>query len=516
MVKKLWQLALLIGLTWSGMAVADARFTLKADKKTIALGEPLTVELRADDGREPLSGISLDQLKQNFNVYGISSNMQTQTRKGRTVSVESMTLILYPLRSGKLQLPALRYMKKASKALDISVTESGKNTLPVIFKTAIDVPSLQVRQAATLTLEIYDDGTLQWTVPGELLAAGAHQRRLAESQREEMVEGTRYTVHRYAWALMPLREGILKVEFPLLDAFKFGTRLRYPLAALKFDVAAVPAYLPVHVHIGKLQVTSEALPDEIALDRPVNWTLTVKGSGLSEAGLAKLLSSIRGNETLRFYPPLITIADNERATTAAQTLRVTLPLVALQAGSLQLPEINLPYYDPASARIESIVIPGARIKVFNPLWLTVQKIAVGLLLLIGVISLGYGLLKHLRLALNRRRSLLAISRAVSADELHRALLNFNTGPSVMQCLTLQQWLQRMQLLYYDDERLAAVVLKLASMQYGADETDTRIPELAHDAAMLLNKLPRRKSSSRNGIHRPLFLTLFNPPARTLK
>lgn len=516
MVKKIWQLALLLCVIWSGMAVADARFTLKADKKTIALGEPLTVELRAENGREALSGISLEPLKQNFNVYGISSNVQTQTRKGRTVSVESMTLILYPLRSGKLTLPALRYMKKASKALDISVTESGKNTLPVIFKTAIDSAGLQVRQAATLTLDIYDDGTLQWTAPGELQAAGAHQRRLAESQREEMLEGNRYTVHRHAWALMPLREGSLNVEFPLLDAFKFGTRLRYPLAALKLEVAAVPAYLPVHVPIGKLQVAAEALPAEIALGRPVNWNLTIQGSGLSEAGLGKLLASIRSNEALKFYPASISKVDNARATTAAQTLRVTLPLVPLQTGTQQLPEINLPYYDPASARIESIVIPGARIKVFNPLWLTVQKIAVGLLLLIGAISLGYGLLKHLRLARNRRRSLLAITHAVSADELHRALLNFDTGPSVMQCLTLQQWLQRMQLLYYVDERLAAVVLKLANMQYGADETDTCIPDLAHDAAKLLKKLPRRKSSSRNGIHRPLFLTLFSPPARTLK
>lgn len=496
MVKKLWQLALLIGLAWSNMAVADVRFTLKVDKKTIALGEPLTVELRADDGREALSGISLEQLKQNFNVYGISSNAQTQTRKGRTVSSESMTLILYPLRSGKLKLPALHYMKKASKALNISVTESGKNTLPVIFKTAIDTAGLQVRQAATLTLDIYDDGTLQWTAPGELQAAGAHQRRLAESQREEMLEGTRYTVHRHAWALMPLREGSLNVEFPLLDAFKFGTRLRYPLAALKLEVAAVPAYLPVYVPIGKLQVASEALPAEIALGRPVNWNLTIQGSGLSEAGLGKLLASIRSNEALKFYPASISKVDNARATTAAQTLRVTLPLVPLQTGTQQLPEINLPYYDPASARIESIVIPGARIKVFNPLWLSVQKIALGLLVLLSAIALGYWLFAKLRQLLQRRSALQAIRRAVSADELHRALLHFESDSAAVSSTTLQQWLQHLQQPSRSAAQLAGVVQRLENARYGDGTTDRDISGLAREAVLLLKQLPLVKSGRR--------------------
>ncbi|HUX91953.1 MAG TPA: BatD family protein [Gallionellaceae bacterium] len=516
MVKQLWQLALLLCVTWSGIALADARFTLKADKKTIALGEALTVELRAEDARAPLSGVSLDKLKQSFNVFGISSNIQTRTRKGRTVSSESMTLILYPLHSGKLLVPALRFMNKSSKALEISVTESGKNALPVMFKTAVDVPRMQVRQTATLTLDIYDDGTLQWTVPRELRAAGAHQRWLAESQREAMLDGIRYTVHRYAWALMPLREGGLTLEFPLLDAFKFGTRLRYPLAALKFDVAAVPAYLPVHLPIGKLQVTAEPLPDEIALDRPVNWKVTIQGSGLSEAGLAKLLTSIRSNESLRFYPAMIVKADSERATTAAQKLLVTLPFVPLQTGTLQLPAINLPYYDPASERVDSVVIAGARIKVFDPLWLTVQRIALGLLALLSVLVAGYWLSGKLRYLLRRRKALLAIKNSMNADELQHALLHFDIGTAAVRYATLQQWLQRMQLLYGDDERLAAVVRKLASVQYGADATDSGISGLAHDAAILLRKLPARKSGSRHGVHRSFFLTLFHPSARTPK
>lgn len=516
MVKIFWRLILLLCVAWSGLAAAEVRLTVKADKQTIVLGEPLMVELRADDVREPLSSINLDKLKQDFNVYGISSNVQTQTKKGRRVASETMTLTLYPLRAGKLQLPALNYSGKSSHPLVVSVVEASAQTSRVIFNTALDTARPQVHQAATLTLDIYDDGSLQWTAPREIVATGAHQIRLAESQREEMLEGTRYTVHHYAWSLMPLREGGMTVEFPMLDAFKFGTRLRYALAPLWIDAAPVPAYLPVHVPVGKPVVTVNPLPDEIALERPVNWTFTVQGSGISAEGVSKLLSAIRSNESLRFYPPMISAAENARPATAIQTLLVTLPFVPLRSGTLQLPEINLPYYDPASARVEAVVIPGARVEVFNPLWHTVQKVAAGLLVLLGASGLGYWLFKQLRRMLKRRKSLLAISSATSADELHRALLNFDIETAMPHCLTLQQWLQRVQQVYAVDERLAVVVRELASAQYAAAETDTAISALAREAARLLKKRPVRKTGRRNGVHKSLLLTMFHPPERTLK
>ncbi|MFA6904570.1 MAG: hypothetical protein WC236_15965, partial [Gallionellaceae bacterium] len=262
-----------------------------------------------------------------------------------------------------------------------------------------------------LVLEIYDDGSLQWSVPQEITATGAHQRRLAESQREEVLEGTRYTVHRYAWALMPLSEGSMKIAFPMLDAFKFGSRLRYAVAPLLINAAPVPAYLPVHVPIGKPLLTMEPLPAEIAVGRPLNWVFTLQGESLSAEGTGKLLASIRDSETLRFYPPEISQSGNERATTATQTLRVTLPFVPLRTGTLQLPDIDLPYYDPAGARVESVTVQGAQFEVVNPLWQNVQKITPGFIALLALVAAAYSLSKTLRRILKIRLSLRVIRNA---------------------------------------------------------------------------------------------------------
>ena len=487
MVKNRWLFTLLVCVAWVGQAMAEVRFTIKADKQALVLGEPLSVELKAEDVREPLSSINLDKLKQDFNVYAVSSNMQQQTRNGRAVKSETMTLTLYPLRSGKLQLPALSYRGKRSQPLRVSVLESGNKMSRVMFKRMLDTAQPQVRLAATLVLEIYDDGSLQWSVPREIVATGAHQRRLAASQREEVLDGTRYTVHRYAWALMPLREGSLKIEFAMLDAFKFGTRLRFAVAPLLINAAPVPAYLPMHVPIGKPLLTLEPLSAEIAVDRPVNWSFAVQGSGISVEGMGKLLASLRSNESLRFYPPEISLADNDRATTATQTLRVTLPFVPLRTGTLQLPEINLPYFDPASARVESVTMPRAQLEVFSPWWLAVKKVVLGLIALLVVIGAGYWLIKILRRFLKIRKSLLLLRSAKNTDELQRALLNFDNGKAVMQNLTLQQWLQRMQIEYGADERLSVFVRQLEGKQYGAVDTKTGIAELAQELARLMQQ-----------------------------
>lgn len=486
MVKTTALFLLMLGMASVGWATAETRLTAKADKNISVLGEPVLVEIRAEDAREPLSSISLEKLKRDFNVYAISSSSQTLRKSGRSISTETMSLTLYPLRSGKLNVPAFSYRGSSSKAIALVVNESGKSMAKVIFKAALDTPQPRVRQASTLTLEIHDDGTLQWTAPPELLAPGVHQRRLSESQSEEMLDGKRYTVHRYAWALMPLREGKITVEFPLLDAFKFGTRLRYPLPPMQLNAAAVPAYLPVHVPIGQLQVSAEALPTEIALDRPVNWTFTVAGTGVSEEGLGKLVAaSVRNSESMRFYPAVIGKDDSERALTAMQKLRVALPFVAIKTGALQLPEISLPYYDPASARIESASLEAAHVEVFNPLMRTGLKIALALLLIAGFSAAGYWLYIRVRRNRYRLKILLAIGRSTSADELHAALLKFADENESMRNATLRQWLQHMQRHFRVDERLSGLVHKLEIAKYADQKVQADISILAQQAAKLM-------------------------------
>ena len=516
MVSRLSLTVIMGCLIFSGWALAEPRLTVKVNKKSSLLGEPVLVEIKAADMAEPLSNINLDKLKQDFNILSISSNVQTQKLRSRTYKSETMVLTLYPLHTGKLFLPALSFHGSKSKATAIVITKSGKRAPQVIFKTAIDTPNPIVRQAVTLALQVYDDGSRQWTVPPELVAKGMYQHRLAETQSEKNVAGVRYTVHHYAWLLMPLREGRLTVAFPLLDAFKFGERLRYPVPSLQIVASPVPAYLPVHVPIGKLKVKLEPVPAEIALYRPVNLELSVSGAGISAEGLSKLLSAIHSDDSIRFYPLKVSSDINNLTTSATQLMHVILPFVPLRTGKITLPEINLSFYDPESARIQSVLMPGVEIVVFNPLWHSVRLVAFTLIVLAGLSVAGYQVFKYLWRIMQKRECLREIECARSADELSKCLMRFGVEASVQRHHTLQQWMLAMQEVYAVEDRFVSLVQALDKARYTDQDSNINITVFSAEFVNLLRLLARKKEGGRKAETNSLLMTLFHQPEQTRK
>lgn len=513
MVKGLSLTVFLACMFFSGGSSAAPQLQVKVDKAASLLGEPVLVEINAIDMPASLSSMNLDKLKQDFDIFSINSNLQVQKSKGRARKIETMSLTLYPLRSGKLHLPALSFHGKQSRMVEIAIGESGKQTPQVVFKTAIDTAQPVVRQAFTLALEIVDDGSRQWAAPPELEATGLYQRRLAETQREENIAGIRYTVHRYAWSMMPLRDGKLKISFPMLDAFKFGARQRYPVAPVKLDATPVPAYLPVQVPIGKPDVIPEPLSTELALNRPINWTFSVSGSGISAEGLSKLLSTLHSNESMHIYPLEISVDMNNRATTATQLLRVTLPLVPLRTGKLTMPDINFPYYEPERGMMQSVLLPGATVEVFDPVWQRIRIIILVLLVFAGLVVAGYqGYIKfrHLR---RKRQCLHAIKISRTANELSKGLIQFAGDVVLQPHFTLQQWLQNMQQKYAFDERLVELVTRLASAQYGVENTDVNVSHLANEIVQILHKLAPKQTGGYQADAHTLLRTLFLPPVK---
>ena len=454
-------LALLL-LAWMQTGVAGVRLGVQADRKELVLGEALTLEIRVQ-GRadtQSLDALKLDVLQADFDVRGVSRSRQSTTRKGREEATDVVTVTLYPLRAGQLRITPLTFLGAASKPIPVLVLLSGPNTPRVLIRPGIQPARPLVRQGATLTLDVYDDGSLQWQPMAPVVAAGMHLRALPESQREATVDGVKYTLHRHAWAATPLRDGNLVVRFPMLDATKFGARLRYAAPPLMFAADPVPAYLPVHVPVGRPAIRAEPLPAGIAVNRPLNWQLTVSGSGISEEGIAKLLAASLGDsETMRFYAPKI---QADAATSAIRTLHVTLPFQALRAGDVALPEIAIPYYDPQSGRLERLVLPAKSLVVTNPLRQAATRIMTGLAALALAGWLAYRLGMTARRLRARRASLRRIAQAADAAQLKQALLAFGARRHA----TLGQWLAPLPATHDAREKLAGLVPQLEQACYG--------------------------------------------------
>lgn len=361
----------------------------------------------------------------------------------------------------------------------------------VQFRTSLTPLQPMLRQEAYLVLEVVDEGVLQWQAPREIIAPGFSVRRLADTQREEFLEGVRYTVTRYSWAVMPLRPGSLRIAFPDMEASRFGERLRYAIVPKLVEVAPLPSYLPVQMHVGELKLSAQPLLTEIIVGRPLNWTLQLTGSGISREGIAKSLNKLIGSSVdasagkaaaLDFYPAGFNLKDGVNdANPLEQILEITLPFQARQAGEYVLPELRLPYFNPATGLIEMATLPEQRILVTDPFW---HKLGVGMLVLGAMLAVlllvreGYKRWQRREL---RRQWMASLAAARDATQLRHALLAYGTGQ------TLRQWLCGREARQGKNPELSGLIQQLEQNNFGHAVRDGEFPVLQQQLIAVLRQ-----------------------------
>ncbi len=410
----------MVGRTLIGLALAlwlapgtAATLSAELDKKVSALGE--AVQLRIT-GPANLSELDLTPLKKDFEVF--SSATSSSSRKGREQTELDVTL--YPLRSGKLILPGLVLDRLHTRALPIEI-QPGSVTL-----SAWLAPELPMeREPATLHLEIRDDGSLNWAMPTELDAPHIALRPLREQMRDSDTSG----VHDYRWTVLPLKSGSLGIAFGMLDAYKFGQRLRFAVNAVSFRAQSAPAYLPLHVPIGKPLIRADALPKQLIAGQPMAWNMDIDAPGLSAEGALKLLQ-FSAPPGLRFYAPSVTPLTRD----GRDKLRLTLTFVADRHAET-FPALRLTYFDAQTQRIEAFTIPAASFTVRDPArekMLSAALAALGILILSW---LGYQAWPWLRRLSVKRAWRARIQVAHDPASLYHAL----TREAPWRVSTLEQW-----------------------------------------------------------------------------
>ena len=366
---------------WLG-PVAAAPFTAELDKKISTLGAPVQLRITS---RSNLSALDLTSLKQDFEVF--NSAASTSTYRGKEHSVLDVTL--YPLRSGKLRLPRLALGTAHTRALPLEIQAAN-----VALRAWLTPVLPMEREAATLHLEIRDDGSLLWSRPTQLNAPHIVLRALPEQMHKETRTDTFGTVREYRWRVLPLKNGSLGIAFGMLDAYEFGQRLRFLVNAVSFRAQPAPAYLPLYLAIGKPIIHADTPPKQLIVGRPVAWNMDIDAPGLSAEGALKSLQfdTPRG---LRFYPPSVTPIKRD----GRDALRLTLSFLA-DRHAARFPALRLAYFDPQTRRVEALAIPAAPLTVRDPLR---EKIIVAGMLILGVLFLA-GLGRKIRPWMRRLRT----------------------------------------------------------------------------------------------------------------
>lgn len=443
-----------------------ARFYVETSRNELVLGQALTLSVHAENMSAPLDQFKYDVLQRDFDIQEVSVSHQS-TKRGRIeVNSEVMELTLYSLHAGRIVIPALEFATRRSSPALIEVLESGPDVPRVLFKSGIAPHNPVQRQEVYFYLDIHDDGALQWRAPKSISAEGCNIRALPESQREETSDGVHHVVHRYAWGVMPLRAGLLHLIFPIVEAGKFGERLRYAVSPQDLSVAEAPSYLPVFLQVGRIKLNAEPLPEALIVGRPVNRNISITGSGLSREGIAKSLTGIAESAALHVYPAQYELK-NSGSQLLEQELIVTIPMQPLKAGQLSLPPLRIPYYDPDSGLIQMAELPARSVKVIDP---AAEKIRLGIMALAAtgaMIWLGLRLAAVYRKYRARRKWLGKIADATDPQQLRMALLSHGVSGGNAAPETLQRWLAA----HEDNSVLQNLVERLEQACYGTPPED---------------------------------------------
>jgi hypothetical protein len=418
----------------AGGAAHAASLSAQLDRSAVALGEPLslTVQARGLD----LDALDLAPLDARFEVFA-------RTRS-RSTDSETLVLTLYPRLAGAMPVPPLQLDTRHTRALPLTVTDGSEAVPRVTASWVLEPARPQVNQPARLSLSICDDGSLQWQRPQLPTHAGRVVRALGEEAGDGERAGEACTLQRFHWALLATREGAATLAVPMLDASRFGQRLRFPGPSLDFEAAPLPAWLPAHVPPVAPRIQADPLPARWPLQRPLSWRFEVAG-GYSAEGLKALLDlQLRESPALGVYPPLIEAVAPDDVNSPLSRYAVTLFLQPRASGEVTLPTLNLPWYDPVRGQLAGTVLAGKTLTVFDPRWQLAARGAGGLagsLLLAGLV---WQARRMARWRLARHRGLRAIRLARDVDELALAVRQFSLTAQAA-APSLGEWKRRLEL-----------------------------------------------------------------------
>jgi hypothetical protein len=211
----------------------------------------------------------------------------------------------------------------------------------------------------------------------ELQLDDAFVKPLEQRSFQRTINGRPWLVHEVRYAIFPEQSGVLEIPAQtftareaqprrsLFDLGASGRPVRRTTEALRIEVLPRPADFPGQTWLPATRVEIEESwsvpPESLKAGESATRTLRIVGEGLQGAQLPPVtVPDIAG---LKFYPDQPAINDSETTTGLTGERVDSAALVPTQAGSWELPEIRVPWWDTASEQVRYAIVPARSVMV---------------------------------------------------------------------------------------------------------------------------------------------------------
>ena len=368
----LFILALAAAGSWGAVSAS-------VDRNRLALGDTLRLTITATDDEE-LGDIDLQPLTDNFEILQRSNSSKTSYINGKFSSSKELLLDITPRRQGALEIPPLRVGGELTSGLPVTVgppPTGAAGDQNLVFEAELDRSSVYVQGQVILTLRLQQAINLEDRNITQLELDDAFVRPLEQNSFQRTIDGRPWLVHEIRYAIFPEHSGTLEIPTQrfsarestprrsLFDLGGGGRQVRRSTETLSIEVLPRPASFPASEWLPAGELTLEESwstpPEQLKVGESATRTITIRGEGLQGAQLPPVL--FPATQGLKYYPDQPVISDSESATGLVGTRVDSAAVVPTRAGSWQIPELRIPWWDTHSNELRYAVLPGREIEV---------------------------------------------------------------------------------------------------------------------------------------------------------
>ena len=361
----------------------EQNIEVSVDRNELARGETLTYTIRVYDQRQGMQ-LDLTPLTEEFDVLGTRTSSQIRSINGSVESWTDYIVTLFPLAEGELTIPSLEINDALTDPVAINVINEGprsnQSNEELFLEIVVNKETIYVQEQLLFTVRLY------YTINGirnpqftELeMADTVIQLIGSPNQYEKLIDGVRYGVYEKRYVIFPQRSGPLEIPDILFRGevtdgssnFVFRNlntrRVTAFIEGITIQVAERPEaarnnqfWLPVgnltleenwNIDLSNLKVGDSAIR-----------TITMVADGLDGAVLPPFSPVEIQNLNLYPDPPDIqrTFVDGRIVGTRVESTT----LVPVIAGSIEIPEVSIPWWNINTDQQERTVIAATFINV---------------------------------------------------------------------------------------------------------------------------------------------------------
>ena len=362
-----------------------ANITVTASRNPVALDDSfhLIYEANSSVDEDP----DFTPIYQYFDVLSSSQSTNMRSVNGNWDLQKTWDLSLIAKDVGKVTVPAIKFGKDISPAIQINVVNSSsannaspdsKGTIPaeIFLESSIDKKSgwlqsqfiYKVRLFRTVSIASASISEPETNDPDAIIHA------LGEDKYQTTRNGIRYEVFERSYAIFPQKSGPLKINpvtfegrvnptqaRSIFDQFRMSGQLkRLRSKSVETDVKAAPTTVNLQDWLpsSQLQMVEEWSDDihNIKAGDPITRTITIVAEGLTAVQLPDL--SFNDIDNLKQYPDKAAVENRPTPTGITGLKQIKVALIPATAGSYTLPEIRLAWWNTTSNKNEVAILPS--------------------------------------------------------------------------------------------------------------------------------------------------------------